>query len=113
MLVNLGRGLGRPDPRAGRKKPVWRKSTKRADWSDAKRLLASTWVWTRITEGEPHYSPTIRPDSTKPRPGGDLSIYILKRWPQITTGHGHYAELRERLDDYAQQLGQRIDDGTA
>jgi len=94
-------------------KPFRRKSTKHTDWSDAKRLLASTWVWTHITEGEPHYSPTVRPDSARPRPGSELSIYILKRWPQITSGYGHYAELRERLDEYAQQLAQRIDIRTA
>jgi len=91
-------------------KPVGRKATLNTDWGDSKRLLASTWIWTSVTEGEPHFAPITRPDPARPRPGGQLPNYIHSRWPFIATAHGHYADLRQRLDSYASQLATEIDE---
>jgi hypothetical protein len=91
-------------------KPVNGKAARHIDWSDRKRLLASIWVWTRLTQGEPYFAPLLRPDPAQPKPGGELSAYIHPRWPFILAGHGHYADLRSRLDAYADDLAQRMND---
>ncbi|MGH3516276.1 MAG: hypothetical protein ACRDT6_22115 [Micromonosporaceae bacterium] len=90
-------------------KPVNGKASLHIDWADRKRLLASVWVWTRVTHGEPRSAPLLRPDPNKPKPGGGLPAYLHSRWPFITTGYGHYATLRPRLDDSADDLSRRID----
>ena len=84
------------------------------DWGDGKRLLASVWVWARITGGEHLFAPAMRPDLAAPRnqrPGGrDLVLYVNLRWPDIADGtRGHYVPLRQRLDAYAGQLAASID----
>jgi len=79
-------------------KPVNGKASQHIDWSDRKRLLASIWIWTRVTDGEMDFAPLLRPDHTEPRPGSDLSDYVHSRWSFITRSHGHYASLRPRLD---------------
>ncbi|MFC7762732.1 TniQ family protein [Catellatospora bangladeshensis] len=93
-------------------KPVNGKGTLHVDWSDSKRLLASVWIWTKITQSEHHFSPLLRPDPRQAKPGGALSVYVHVRWPFLASGHGHYAELRSRLDTFAEDLSHRID-GTA
>jgi hypothetical protein len=90
-------------------KPVNGKASQHIDWSDRKRLLASTWIWTRVTEGEMHFAPLLRPDHTEPKQGSDLSNYVHSRWSFITRSHGHYAYMRPRLDTYADRLAQQID----
>jgi hypothetical protein len=80
-------------------------------WGNGKRLLASTWVWVHITDGEHIYAPPIR-DPHDVRPGGLLPRYVNTRWRFINAAiPGHYARLRERLDPYADALTQRIDQG--
>jgi hypothetical protein len=49
-------------------KPVNGKASRHIDWGTPKRLLASTWMWTRITHGEHHFAPLIRPDPPSPGP---------------------------------------------
>jgi hypothetical protein len=88
------------------------------DWGDGKRLLASVWVWSRITGGEHLFAPAMRPDISAPRnqrPGGpDLVLYVNVRWPGIARGtKGHYIPLRQRLDAYADQLAASIDSNPA
>lgn len=90
-------------------KPVNGKASLHIDWSDRKRLLASVWIWTRVTQGEPYSAPHLRPDPNQPKPGGDLPTYVLSRWPFITIGYGHYAELRHRLDKHSDDLANQID----
>jgi len=81
------------------------------DWADRKRLLASVWIWTRVTEGEHHFAPLIRPRPDRPKPGSDLSTYVHSLWPFMNAacGHDHYAELRPRLDHYADERARHID----
>jgi hypothetical protein len=93
-------------------KPVNGKASRHIDWSDRKRFLASVWVWARVTEGEMCFAPLLRPDHTEPKQGSDLSNYVHSRWPFITRGYGHYADLRPRLDVYADRLAQQIDNRT-
>jgi hypothetical protein len=85
-----------------------------ADWGERKRMLASAWVWTRITGGEHLFAPAVMTDPAAPRsqqPGGrDRLTYIDLRWPHLATGpRGHYSELRQRLNDYADRLAAQID----
>ncbi|MGH3287169.1 MAG: TniQ family protein [Streptosporangiaceae bacterium] len=85
-----------------------------ADWGERKRMLASVWVWTRVTGGEHLFAPAVMADPAAPRsqqPGGrDRLTYIDLRWPHLATGtRGHYSELRQRLNDYADELAASID----
>jgi hypothetical protein len=80
------------------------------DWADRKRLLASVWIWTRVTDGEHHFAPLVRPRPDRPKPGGDLSNYVHSLWPFMNAGSGHYAELRPLLNAYADGLARLVDD---
>jgi len=93
-----------------------------AGWGTGKRLLASVWVWARLTGGEHLFAPATRPDLTAPghqRPGGagprSLVNYVNLRWPFIADpAHGsHYTALRQRLDTYADHLAASIDNDTS
>lgn len=89
-------------------------SESHADWGDRKRMLASVWVWTRVTGGEHLFAPAVMADPAAPRsqqPGGrDRLTYIDLRWPHLATAtRGHYSELRQRLNDYADELAASID----
>jgi hypothetical protein len=86
----------------------------RVDWGERKRMLASAWVWTRVTGGEHLFAPAVMNDPAAPRsqqPGGrDRLTYIDLRWPHLAAGpRGHYSELRQRLNDYADRLAAQID----
>jgi hypothetical protein len=86
----------------------------RTDWGDRKRMLASVWVWVRITGGEHLFAPAVMTDPAAPRsqrPGGrGRLLYINLRWPDLTAGtQGHYVPLRQRIDAYADQIAARID----
>jgi hypothetical protein len=108
----------------------------RVDWGEGKRVLASAWVWARVTGGEHLYvvSRTVRRTVTMPRvTGGEhlyapairpdldsrrhqrrasrrLTHYISQRWPNTADGRsGHYAALRQHLDAYADRLAADID----
>jgi hypothetical protein len=70
--------------------------------------------WTRATGGEHLFAPAVMADPAAPRsqqPGGrDRLTYIDLRWPHLATGtRGHYSELRQRLNDYADELAADID----
>jgi hypothetical protein len=83
-------------------------------WGEAKRLLASMWIWTNVTQGDHIYAPAVRPILAGRRPGGKLGHYIHTRWRFMAAGRdGHYEALRERLDPYASRLAVRIDAGLA
>jgi hypothetical protein len=83
-------------------------------WGEGKRLLASTWIWTNITQGDHIYAPAVRPILDGRRPGGKLGRYLHQRWRFMDTSHdGHYEALRERLNPYAMRLAARIDAGLA
>lgn len=83
-------------------------------WGEGKRLLASVWIWTTITQGDHIYAPAVRPVLAGRRPGGWLGHYIHHRWRFMAAGRdGHYEALRERLDPYANRLAARIDAGLA
>jgi DNA-binding CsgD family transcriptional regulator len=93
-------------------------SESHADWGERKRMLASVWIWTRVTGGEHLFAPAVMADPAAPRsqqPGGrDRLTYIDLRWPHLATGtRGHYSELRQRLNDYADQLTADIDSSPA
>ena len=81
------------------------------DWGESKRLLASVWVWVRITNGEHIFAPAIRPDLDQGRPGGTFIRQIHNRWPLINAHQpsGHYTALRQRLDAFADHLAKDID----
>jgi hypothetical protein len=83
----------------------------KTDWGDSKRILASVWVWVRITRGEHIFAAPVRPDLGRPRPGGQVIRQIHSRWPLINDDRptGHYSALRERLDTHADQLATAID----
>jgi hypothetical protein len=86
----------------------------RADWGQRKRMLASAWVWARVTGGEHLFAPAVMTDPAAPRsqrPGGRERLnYIDLLWPHLATWTtGQYAELRHRLNDYADQMAARID----
>lgn len=91
-------------------KPVNGKGTRHIDWADRKRLLASVWIWTRVTQGERYFAPLLRPDPTMPKSGGGLSSYVHSKWQFIASQYGHYAELWPRLDAHADDLARQIDD---
>jgi hypothetical protein len=81
----------------------------RVDWGERKRMLASVWVWTRVTGGEHLFAPAVMAGPAAPRsqqPGGrDRLTCIDLRCPHLATGaRGHYSELRQRLNDYADEL---------
>jgi TniQ len=81
-----------------------------ADWGEAKRILASVWVWVRVTHGEHIYATPVRPNPQQPAPGGWLPHYVHHRWRFIAAGRrGHYTDLRELLNPYADQLIRQID----
>ena len=87
----------------------------RADWGERKRMLASAWVWTRITTGEHLFAPAVMTDPAAPRsqrPGGrDRLHFIDLCWPHLAAGAtGQYAELQRRLNDYADRMAARIDE---
>jgi hypothetical protein len=94
-------------------KSVNGKGTRHVDWSDSKRLLASIWIWTQVTQAELHFSPLLRPDPAQPKPGGALSIYVHTRWPILASGHGHCADLLPQLDTYADALARVGQPGSA
>jgi hypothetical protein len=84
----------------------------RADWGERKQAPAS--VWTCVTGGEHLFAPAVMTDPAAPRsqrPGGrDRLLYVDLRWPHFAAGtRGQYRELRHRLNDYADQMAQRID----
>ena len=81
------------------------------DWGERKRILASTWVWVRITSGEHLFAPAIRPYLDQTRSTQKIDRTIFTRWRFISADHphGHWAELRYRLDAYADQLTSQID----
>lgn len=88
----------------------------RTDWGDRKRMLASVWVWVRITGGEYLFAPAVMTDPAAPRsqrPGGhERLLYINLRWRHLTAGtQGHYVPLRQRLDAYADQITAHVDNG--
>jgi hypothetical protein len=77
-------------------------------------MLASAWVWTRITGGEHLFAPAVMTDPAAPRsqrPGGrERLLFIDLRWPHLASAtSGQYAELRLRLNDYADRMAARID----
>jgi hypothetical protein len=80
-------------------------------WGDGKRRLASTWVWTRATHGDPIYAPAVRPDPQDRRPGGEPVHYVHTRWRHLErpSPWGHYADLRRRLDPFTEHLIETID----
>ena len=83
-------------------------------WGEGKRLLASTWIWTNVTQGDHICAPAVRPVLDGRRPGGKLGRYVHQRLRFMDSGHdGHYGALRERLDPYANRLAARIDAGFA
>ena len=95
-----------------------RQQLPQADWGDRKRLLATIWVWARITSGDPLFAPALLPHRGIPgryqRGADNTRHYISERWPRIAAGRdGHYSQLRQRLDPYADQLATRIDSADA
>jgi hypothetical protein len=38
----------------------------RADWGERKRMLASVWIWTRVTGGEHLFAPAVMADPVAP-----------------------------------------------
>jgi hypothetical protein len=92
--------------------PVNGRHVAHTDWSHTKRLLASVWIWTRVTAGECDYAPILFPQTPGRRPGGELSVYVHRRWPAISTAAGHYRDLRPRLDSYADHVIEQIDAAT-
>jgi hypothetical protein len=93
--------------------PINGRAKPHTHWGDGKRILASVWIWTRITGGEHIFAAPIRPDPTATRPGGHLPHYVHHRWRFIDAARpGHYSRLRQRLDVYADQLTHSIDVAT-
>lgn len=90
-------------------RPVDGRTPPHVDWGDQKRQLASVWIWTVVSQSEHHFAPVLFPDAPGRRPGGELSAYIHRRWPAISTAHGHYRYLRPRLDALAHGLATTID----
>ncbi len=83
-------------------------------WGEGKRLLASMWIWTNVTQGEHIYAPAVRPVVAGRRPGGNIGRYVHQRWRFMAAGRdGHYEARRERLDPYGSRLAARIDAGLA
>ena len=77
-------------------------------------MLASVWVWTRVASGEHLFAPAVMADPAAPRsqqPGGrDRLTYTGLRWPHLAAGtRGHYSELRQCLNDYADRMAAQID----
>jgi hypothetical protein len=92
--------------------PVMGRYKPRTHWGDGKRRLASTWAWTQLTHGDHIYAPAVRPDPQARRPGGDDDVhYVHTRWRHLERpqGHGHYEDLRERLDPFVRRLADEID----
>ncbi|HEX3961344.1 MAG TPA: hypothetical protein VHZ03_32770 [Trebonia sp.] len=80
-----------------------------ADWGERKRMLASAWVWTRVTGGEHLMADFAAPRSQQPG-GRDRLTYIDLRWPHLAAEpRGHYSELRQCLNDYADRLAAQND----
>lgn len=85
---------------------TWRSMLRRAHlddvdtWADKGQHLATTYTWTRITQGDPHLAPTKVGHSVHP-------------WMRLTS---HYLDpatpvgrLRELLDEYSDRLSGQID----
>jgi hypothetical protein len=78
-----------------------------ARWTEDRRLLASTLIWTRITQGEHTLAPPIL---DRKRIGGDgdlvtdLALFLTPRHQR-----GLRLELRRRFDHYAGDFAARLD----
>lgn len=83
------------------------------DWGEHKRRLASAWIWVRVTRGEHIFAPAVRPNLEQTRRGNTGNRTIFSRWELISADEptGHWADLRHRLDTYADELTLRIDTG--
>jgi hypothetical protein len=86
----------------------------RTDESERQRTLASAWVWTRVTGGERLFAPAVMTDPSALRTqrfgGRDRLDYIRQHWPDLTAATpGRYGDLRQRLDNYADELAASID----
>jgi hypothetical protein len=80
---------------------------RRTRWTEEKRMVPSTLIWARVTQGEPLYSPTVL-DHKQNYPDDELplavAIFLTPRHQQ-----GIRLELRHRFDAYADNLAPRID----
>lgn len=88
----------------------------RPGWSERKRPLASIFVWARITQGEPLYSPIAMAAkaATPPRQQCELAVDLagLQYRDRARSRHGIPLQLinfRRLLDDHADRLAIQID----
>jgi hypothetical protein len=91
----------------------WRPSEGfRPNLDDRKRQEASAFIWARITGGEPLFAPRLieagQPDHVR-------RAWLLRRgstWFQLGRPDplNHYAALRARLNQHADELAKKIDD---
>jgi hypothetical protein len=84
----------------------------RPSLDDRKRQEASAFTWARITGGEPLFAP--RPIEAG-QPDHIRRAWLQRRgntWFQLTRPDplSHYAALRARLNEHADQIAQKIDD---
>jgi hypothetical protein len=84
---------------------------RRTRWTEDKRMVASTLIWARVTQGEHLYAPTVL-DYKQNHPDDDLALsvalFLTPRHQKDTR-----LELRRRFDAYADDLAARIDGARA
>ncbi|EFL21959.1 mucin [Streptomyces himastatinicus ATCC 53653] len=85
----------------------------RSDSGDRKRQAASVYVWTLVTRGEHHFAPRPLEATQLPEVRRQWALQRNTTWFQLARPDpiGHYADLRQALAKYAQQLARDIDSG--
>jgi hypothetical protein len=79
---------------------------------DRKRQTASIIVWTRVTQGEHIFAPHPIRDQQPPNIQSAWRLSVYSVWARFKNGqmYHHDRELKQVLDNYADQLAARIDE---
>jgi hypothetical protein len=92
--------------------PAPRRRSRPLEFGDKRRQTASMIVWARITQGEHVFAPHPIRDQQPPDIQRAWRIRDYAMWFRIKSGQMYHSdrELKQVLDNYADQLAARIDE---